>query len=168
MIDPSVVAVAEEAVEAILRDGQLLEPLPPAPDAVADAPPPTEAATTATLPSTQQGADEIVPAIGGEIVPGAPRGWSKTKSGYVFDHEHRRIGRITRWGREGINMSCKCYMHSGKCSLAKSARVADDGMLMQWLARGVDLGLSAASSSAGPTREELTRKHMSQWDAGRA
>lgn len=106
-------------------------------------------------------ADPLQPPAGARIVEGQPQGWSITALGYVFNAEHRQVGRITRWG---ASVSCKCtvnsHAHGGKCSLAKSQRQATDGQLMQWLALG-EARLQQASP--GVAKIDLAERHRTLW-----
>lgn len=98
---------------------------------------------------------------GAEQILGAPLGWSMTSGGgYVFNRDRHRIGRITSWG---TSLACKCYMHGGKCSLAKPQRVATNVLAMQWLAAGEGLSTSASSSGGPPSHADLARRHIALW-----
>lgn len=88
--------------------------------------PPTPASATAPGVVASQGP------LDAAAVPGAPEGWSKTPSGYVFNKEHRKVGRLTAWGK---NFSMKCDYHRS-CSLAKSKNLATEGQLLAWLQLG--------------------------------
>lgn len=99
-------------------------------------------------------------------IEGAPTGWSITPAGFVFNAEHRQVGKITRWGK---NVSCKCSVNHfahGSCSLAKSDKVASTGQLMRWLQLGQErLSTPAGSAPSNPARvqAELRQQHLRLW-----
>lgn len=150
--DPEITALAEEATATVFEDGGILER-----NAEGNEEPPQ--AGQQPQPEPQQAVDSVAPALGAEAIAGAPIGCSKTASGYVFDSAHKRIGRVTRFGP---NISCKCYMHSGKSSVVKGQKVADDAMILRWLQLGQGVA-EGPSSSSGPSPQELTKQHMALW-----
>lgn len=162
--------LTDDAAQLIFTEGGLMARTPEEP--VADPSSAAGAVVDASAHGPRTGPEEknptapaLQPQGGGEIVAGAPAGWAMTKDGYVFDEHHRRIGRITKWR---TSISAKCYLHSGKCSMAKPQKSTSEGTLMRWLKMGVDIPNAASSSSsssaAPPPPPDLTAAHMALWN----
>lgn len=153
-IEEDAVAATQEIAETVLvGSGVAPDELPDEPD---DAPP-RQDEETAPPPVP---ASEALAALGAELVEGAPIGWAKLRGGYIINQDQRRIGRITQWGD---NLACKCYLHGGKCSLAKKKKVATDAMAMRWLEMGQGLEPTSSSSDAAPSAKDLARQHINLW-----
>lgn len=153
--------MAGEIGEAVLGDAGLdaeqsaasSSVVPAAPDAAFGVqPPPVEAS-----PLPQGAAD----------VEGGPEGWSITSLGYVFDRNHRQVGRITRWD---TSVSCKCSVNNnghGSCSLAKSQKRASTGQLMKWLELGqarLSLPEGTNLSDQRKAKANLRDEHKKLWN----
>lgn len=95
---------------------------------------PNAASSSSTMPPPPPQSPQLAQL--GDLVEGAPPGWTMTAKRVIFSPEMRFAGHWTGLG--GKNISVKCAARDGKCNVVVSAAKFTIGQLVQWLAIAKD------------------------------